>query len=171
MGQLPAEDFEETMVDCSDDAIQTAYHDVRDDKTDSNWLLCGYTSDGKALELIGSGAGGLTEMAESFVEDQPQYGYLRVTVGDEESIRQKFALIPGAARASRPSRRPRCRCTRPTSRMSSASLPSSSTTLRRARWTPRRCVSVSSRLEVPTTASTTKKAAWFLPKKKREDPC
>merc|ERR1711964_618504 len=47
---------------------------------------------GKALRLVG-GEGGLDEMATNFADDEPMYGYLRVTVGDEESIRQKFVLV------------------------------------------------------------------------------
>jgi hypothetical protein len=56
-------------------------------------VLCGYTEDGKALEVRGKGNGGLEEMREHFKDDEPMYGYLRVTAGDEESIRQKFVLI------------------------------------------------------------------------------
>lgn len=41
-----------------------AYTDVRSDKSDTDWCLCGYTADGKALELRGKGSGGLAEMAQ-----------------------------------------------------------------------------------------------------------
>merc|ERR1711991_326966 len=81
------------MVDCSDEALAEAYNDVRNDKSDTDWVLCGYTDDGKSLEIRGSGSGGLDEMKEHFVEDQCMYGYLRVTSGDEESVRQKFVLV------------------------------------------------------------------------------
>merc|ERR1711991_233994 len=81
------------MVDCEDPALYEAYEDVRNDKTDTDWALCGYTQDGKALEVRGSGTGGPNEMKNSFVDDEPMYGYLRVTAGDEESIRQKFVLV------------------------------------------------------------------------------
>jgi hypothetical protein len=81
------------MVDVSDPALAEAYADVRNDKTDTDWVLCGYTEDGKALQKRGAGSGGLAEMAESFVDNEPMYGYLRVTAGDEESIRQKFVLV------------------------------------------------------------------------------
>lgn len=81
------------MVDCSDDAIHEAYRNVRDDASDIDWFLAGYTENGKALELLGSGGGGLEEMGGLFEDDKPMYGYLRVTVGDEESIRQKFVLV------------------------------------------------------------------------------
>jgi hypothetical protein len=81
------------MVDVSDPALAEAYADVRNDKTDTDWVLCGYSEDGKSLQKRGSGSGGLAEMAESFVDNEPMYGYLRVTAGDEESIRQKFVLV------------------------------------------------------------------------------
>ena len=59
----------------------------------AHFFFISYTSDGKALELRGTGSGGLADMAGSFEDDQPMYGYLRITVGDEESIRQKFVLV------------------------------------------------------------------------------
>merc|ERR1712000_552676 len=71
------------MVDVSDEAITEAYHSVRDDNTAVDWFLAGYSDDGKALRLVGG----------HFEDDQPMYGYLRVTVGDDESIRQKFVLV------------------------------------------------------------------------------
>ncbi len=67
-------------------------------------VLCGYTDDGKALQVVGTkrpclgfqgadavrckgtGSGGLEEMKGHFAADQPMYGYLRVTAGDEESV-------------------------------------------------------------------------------------
>lgn len=56
-------------------------------------VLAGYTADGKALEVRGTGSGGLDAMKQGFVADEPMYGYLRITVGDDESIRQKFVLV------------------------------------------------------------------------------
>lgn len=56
-------------------------------------VLVGYTADGKALEVRGSGTGGLAEMRNNFVADEPMYGYVRVTAGDDESVRQKFVLV------------------------------------------------------------------------------
>merc|ERR1712065_85092 len=82
----------EKMVDVSDEAIEEAYHDVRNDETDTDWMVCGYTDNGKALELRGSGSGGLDEMAATFPEDQPMYGYLRVTVGVKALKKAKMSV-------------------------------------------------------------------------------
>ena len=73
--------------------LNAAYNDVRDDNSDTDWALVGYTSNGKALEVRGTGSGGLDELKEGFVEDEPMFAYLRITTGDEDSIRQKFCLI------------------------------------------------------------------------------
>lgn len=58
------------MVDVSNAELKECYDDVRNDKTETDWALFGYTSDGKALEFRGKGSGGLDEMKEQFKDDE-----------------------------------------------------------------------------------------------------
>jgi Cofilin/tropomyosin-type actin-binding protein len=70
---------------------------VRDDKTDTNWLLLDYESDkSDKLRLTKTGTGGLQELQEQLDEGKASFGYVRVTfANDEQSKREKFALIVG----------------------------------------------------------------------------
>ncbi|KAI5479189.1 actin depolymerizing protein [Pseudohyphozyma bogoriensis] len=84
------------MADVSDPAIKTAYEDVRNDKTETNWLLLDYTSDkSDTLKLAGSGSGqGLSELKALLSDDKVSFGYAKITyANDKESSREKFILI------------------------------------------------------------------------------
>ncbi|KAI9099489.1 hypothetical protein DFS34DRAFT_617729 [Phlyctochytrium arcticum] len=75
--------------------VAAAYDDVRNDKTDTNWLLLTY-NDEKAdvLTLSATGTGGLDEFVGKLKDDQAAFGYLRMTVGNDElSKRSKFLLV------------------------------------------------------------------------------
>jgi len=77
--------------DISSSAIKDAYDQVRDDSSTTNWMLMGYGSNKKALELYGSGTGGLKEFATKLKEDEVTYGYVRVIYGDSQ--RSKFVFV------------------------------------------------------------------------------
>jgi len=77
--------------DISSPAIKEAYEQVRDDEAPTNWMLMGYGSNKKALELYGSGTGGLEEFATKLKEDEVTYGYVRVIYGDSQ--RSKFVFV------------------------------------------------------------------------------
>nr|AGM32389.1 cofilin/tropomyosin-type actin-binding protein [Coptotermes formosanus] len=82
------------MSDASDPAILEAYNDVRNDKTDTDWLAVTYADDSKKKwKLVGKGTGGLEELKGILTEDFRGYGYLRVITGDELSKRAKFVFI------------------------------------------------------------------------------
>lgn len=84
------------------DTLSAAYHrlllaylDVRDDKSDTNWLLLDYASDtSDALQLTKTGTGGLAELAEHLADTRGSYAYARVSFSnDKESKREKFILV------------------------------------------------------------------------------
>lgn len=77
--------------DLSDPKVVNAYESVRDDNTDTNWLLLGYGGSKKTLQLYGSGKGGLKEFVAKLPENEVVYGYLRVVYGD--SGRSKFVFV------------------------------------------------------------------------------
>merc|ERR1711907_895066 len=77
-----------------DDAISQAYDDVRSDSSATNWFKCVF--DGKAVNLEATGEGGLAELLTNYSEadnTKCSFAYVRITTGDEESKRAKFALI------------------------------------------------------------------------------
>ena len=82
------------MSDCSAPEIREAYDDVRNDSTETNWMLITYEEgNNKKWCLAGKGSGGLEELKEAIGPNFLGYGYLRVTSGDEMSKRAKFVFI------------------------------------------------------------------------------
>ncbi|KXN82197.1 Coactosin [Leucoagaricus sp. SymC.cos] len=83
------------MADVSDQVIVDAYKDVRDDKTETNWLLLDYESDrSDKLQLTSTGTGGLSELKDALVDSRASYAYVRVKYSnDKESVREKFILV------------------------------------------------------------------------------
>ncbi|KAJ1960868.1 hypothetical protein IWQ62_004068 [Dispira parvispora] len=75
--------------------IATAYNDVRDDKTDTNWLLLEYVSDKvDELTLAQTGTGGLDEFVKHLQPNQAAFGYIRIPISNDElSQRTKFVLV------------------------------------------------------------------------------
>ena len=73
----------------------SAYLEVRDDKSDTNWLLLDYESDkSDKLKVSQVGTGGLTELREALHDSKASYAYVRITyANDKESTRQKFILV------------------------------------------------------------------------------
>ncbi|CAE6469694.1 unnamed protein product, partial [Rhizoctonia solani] len=76
---------------------ETAYEDVRDNKSDTNWLVIKYESNrSDKLKLIATGTGGLEELrtSEHLGETDVAFAYVRVTYSnDKESKREKFILV------------------------------------------------------------------------------
>jgi hypothetical protein len=80
------------MADVSDSRIPEAYQAVRSDSNDTNWLLLGYENN-KKITLLGSGSGGVDELASHLQDDAINFGYVRVTNKDDETTRSKFVFI------------------------------------------------------------------------------
>jgi len=72
-----------------------AYRDVRDDKSELNWLLLDYESDrSDKLLVTQTGSGGLSELVENLDDSKASYAYVRVTYSnDKQSTREKFILV------------------------------------------------------------------------------
>ncbi|CAE6408201.1 unnamed protein product [Rhizoctonia solani] len=85
------------MADVSQPEIATAYQDVRENKSDTNWLVLKYESArSDKLKLEATGTGGLDELRESgqLGDSEVVYAYVRVAyANDKESKREKFILI------------------------------------------------------------------------------
>jgi hypothetical protein len=77
--------------DISSPDITSAYEQVRDDSVSTNWMLLGYGTTKKTLELYGTGEGGLPEFVSNLKEDEVTYGYVRVIYGDSQ--RSKFVFV------------------------------------------------------------------------------
>jgi hypothetical protein len=83
------------MSDVSAPEIREAYDDVRNDGSDTNWLLITFEegSNNKKWALVGKGSGGLEELKSKITPEFLGFGYLRVVSGDELSKRPKFVFI------------------------------------------------------------------------------
>ncbi|TEB34165.1 actin depolymerizing protein [Coprinellus micaceus] len=83
------------MADVSDPAIVEAYLDVRNDKSETNFVLLDYESDrSDKLKITKTGTGGLSEFTELLDDSKASFGYVRVSYSnDKESVREKFALV------------------------------------------------------------------------------
>lgn len=79
----------------SDWYLSVAYQEVRNDKSDTNWLLLDYESDrSDKLKLTQTGTGGLSELKEALDDSKASYAYVRVSYSnDKESTREKFILV------------------------------------------------------------------------------
>ena len=72
-----------------------AYLDVRNDKSETNFVLLDYESDrSDKLKVTKTGTGGLSEFTELLEDSKASFGYVRVSYSnDKESVREKFALV------------------------------------------------------------------------------
>jgi len=68
----------------------SAWQEVRADNSETDWLLLGYGTSKKTLQLYGRGSGGVTDFLEG-LRNEVQYGYLRVGYG--ENNRAKFVFV------------------------------------------------------------------------------
>jgi len=80
------------MANVSDPAIQEAYNNIQSDSNPLSWVVLSY-SNPTTLTVQASGEGSLDDATANFADDGCQFGYVRVTTGDEESKRAKFVLI------------------------------------------------------------------------------
>ncbi|KAI6650243.1 Coactosin-like protein [Oopsacas minuta] len=71
-------------------AVRDAYEAVRDDANEIQWLVLHY--DDKSIELKCTGKD-YDEMISKFVEDERNFAYIRMTTGDDMSVRAKFVFI------------------------------------------------------------------------------
>ncbi|KAJ1908233.1 hypothetical protein LPJ81_000247 [Coemansia sp. IMI 209127] len=81
---------------CDNPEIQQAYDDVRDDKSETTWMLLEYDEATKADELrvATKGTGDIEELKGKLRDDAPAFGYIRVPIANDElSQRTKFVLI------------------------------------------------------------------------------
>ncbi|KAJ3306488.1 hypothetical protein HDV03_005098 [Kappamyces sp. JEL0829] len=78
-----------------DAGANAAYEDVRNDKTETNWLILGYADEkGESLKVVKTGTGGLEEFKTQLKDDEAYFGYVRMVVGNDElSRRAKFLLV------------------------------------------------------------------------------
>jgi len=83
------------MADLTEPSINEAYLEVRNDKSDTNWMLLDYESDrSDKLKLTQTGTGGLSELRETLDDSKASYAYARVSYSnDKESTREKFILL------------------------------------------------------------------------------
>ena len=91
------------MSDCSDPEILQAYEEVRSDKSPINWMLITYKegTNQTVWTLVGKGEGGFEELKSNIDDKFIGYGYLRVTTGDDMSVRSKFVFIKYIAKGTR----------------------------------------------------------------------
>ncbi|KAJ1826080.1 hypothetical protein LPJ56_002366, partial [Coemansia sp. RSA 2599] len=75
--------------------IQDAYNDVRNDKTETNWLLLEFVGGRKdELKVASTGSDGLPGLIQNLKPDTAAFGYVRmVMANDELSQRTKFVLL------------------------------------------------------------------------------
>jgi len=77
-----------------DAAIGEAYQDVRSDSSGTQWSVFGYDKKEKnKIVLQAKGAGDFNCFTENFKDDEAQYGFAWVVLGDEESKRAKFIFV------------------------------------------------------------------------------
>ncbi|CAF1396878.1 unnamed protein product [Adineta steineri] len=80
-------------VDLSNEEFKQAWEDVRNDATDTNWILLAYGEHGE-IQLRGKGPGGLKDMKKKLHDNQIYVGVIRVKAVDEHgSHRAKFVYI------------------------------------------------------------------------------
>jgi len=65
--------------------------DVRSNASSTDWCLCGF--EGAALRLIGSGSGGVSELASHLSQDNLFYGFVRTTEAIDSTVAVKFIFL------------------------------------------------------------------------------
>jgi hypothetical protein len=84
-------------VDFSDASVQAAYNKVKDMKASENYLSLGLVGKSNKAEVVGTGTGGLNELAATFAEDRVCFALLRVIAADVQenvtSNREKYVYI------------------------------------------------------------------------------
>lgn len=84
-------------IDTSDSKLLPAFNHLKDTKDPRNWLAYGLVGKSKALELVGTGEGGLAELSTHLPEDRVIFALLRTIAADVQanvtSNREKFVYI------------------------------------------------------------------------------
>jgi len=73
------------------DALVQAYQQVQDNNDDTDWALYGYEGTTQVLKVVGTGDGGIDEMAEDLSTGKMMYAYCRVT--DPNTSLPKYVLV------------------------------------------------------------------------------
>jgi len=73
-------------------AWEAAIAAVKSDSDPTNWLLIGYENP-KTLKVLGTGSGGVDEMASKLDDTQIYYGYFRVVEQVDKSVTAKFGTL------------------------------------------------------------------------------
>jgi len=76
-----------------EDNIRAAIRNVRDDKTDADWMLMGYEGNTNKVLLVGSGDQGIEQLMTHLEEDKILYGLYRTTDTIDNTVAVKFVLI------------------------------------------------------------------------------
>jgi len=85
-------------------SLKSAYDDVRDDNTETNWAFFGY--DENAIKTAHTGKD-FEELKALFQPGERAFAFLRVFSGDELSKRAKFTLITWCGASVSPLKRAR----------------------------------------------------------------
>jgi len=83
-------------VSVDEDAVMAGYNDVRDDESETKFLMLTYQDDNSKISVHKSGSDYsevLTELGGEEGASLRAYIYLRVVTGDEMSKRHKFVLL------------------------------------------------------------------------------
>jgi hypothetical protein len=84
-------------VDFSDPAVAPAFASLKDMKSSNNWLALGLVGKTNKLEVVGTGAEGLSSLSAALPEDRVVFCLLRVIGADVQanvtSNREKFVYI------------------------------------------------------------------------------
>jgi len=72
------------------EALNEAYNDVRDDKTETKWAVFKYNDTGIGHDCSGTE---FEDFQSKFTDEERAFGFLRVETGDEMSKRAKFTFI------------------------------------------------------------------------------
>jgi len=76
------------------DAINEAIADVRNDETNTKWMMCGITPDsGNKVTLLSKGEGEIDEMLPLLDEKNVCYGLIRRTLQIDDSLTIKFVMF------------------------------------------------------------------------------
>ncbi|XP_022909274.2 drebrin-like protein [Onthophagus taurus] len=73
------------------ESLQSAWKDVLDDKTDTNWALFGYEGQSNDLKVVGTGSDGLEELTEEFNSGKIMYAFVKID--DPKTSLPKCVLI------------------------------------------------------------------------------
>jgi len=85
-------------------SLKSAYDDVRDDNTETNWAFFGY--DENVIKTLHTGTD-FEKLKELFQPSERAFAFLRMFAGDELSKRAKFASITWCGTSVNPLKRAR----------------------------------------------------------------